>query len=182
MDFDALLRQQIYTHTTEHGKPPALAELSEATGAPQDRVRESLARLATGRILVLQPESHDGPIMLSVGGVEERKNMLRSVITNSNVVVDSFNGLLVDFATAKQASLIVRGIRAASDYETELQMALMNHRLQPKLETVFLMSGEAYSFVSSRLVKEVARLGGDVSGFVPPIVLNQLLERFKNKV
>ena len=112
--------------------------------------------------------------------VEERKNMLRSVIANPNVEVDSFNGLLVDFATAKQASLIVRGIRAASDYETELQMALMNHRLQPKLETVFLMSGEAYSFVSSRLVKEVARLGGDVSGFVPPLVLSQLRERFKN--
>ena len=138
---------------------------------------ERASRICSKLIVAVLANESKQPLF----SVEERKSMLRSVITKPNVEVDSFDGLLVEFAAAKQASMIVRGIRAASDYETELQMALMNHRLQPKLETVFLMSGEAYSFVSSRLVKEVARLGGDVSGFVPPLVLNQLHERFKNK-
>ena len=88
--------------------------------------------------------------------------------------VGSFDGLLVDYAAARGANLILRGIRAISDYEYELQMALMNRRLRPELETVFLMAGEAYSFVSSQLVKEVASLGGDVSGLVPPAVEAQL--------
>ena len=90
----------------------------------------------------------------------------------------SFNGLLVDFAREKGATLIVRGLRAVSDYEYELQMALMNRRLAPTVETVFLMAKEEYSYVSSRLVKEVARLGADVSGLVPEPVRRRLSGKF----
>ncbi len=103
--------------------------------------------------------------------VEERMEMLREVVGElPNVEVDSFHGLLVDYATQKGATVILRGVRAISDYEYELQMALMNRRLRPEVETVFLMAGEAYSFVSSRLVKEVFGLGGNISGLVPPPV------------
>jgi len=91
--------------------------------------------------------------------------------------VDSFHGLLVDYAAAKGATVIIRGIRAISDYEYELQMALMNRRLAPSIETVFLMAGEAYSFISSRLVTEVIGLGGDISGLVPPSVEVRLKNR-----
>lgn len=96
-----------------------------------------------------------------------------------NIEIDSFDGLLVDYASAQGATVIVRGIRAVSDYEYELQMALMNRRLRPEIETMFLMSGEAYSFISSRLVKEVVRLGGDVRGLVPAFVESRLAERFR---
>jgi pantetheine-phosphate adenylyltransferase len=103
--------------------------------------------------------------------VEERMEMLYEVVQGyPNVEVDSFHGLLVDYAAEKGAGVLLRGIRAISDYEYELQMALMNRRLRPELETVFMMSGEAYSFISSRLVKEVFRLGGNISGLVPPSV------------
>lgn len=114
--------------------------------------------------------------------VEERADMLREVVRGyDNVEVDTFNGLLVEFAAARKASLIVRGIRAISDYEYELQMALMNRRLRPEIETVFMMASEAHSFVSSRLVKEVIRLGGNISGLVPPVVEAALKERFLAK-
>ncbi|MFN3325052.1 MAG: pantetheine-phosphate adenylyltransferase [Bryobacteraceae bacterium] len=110
--------------------------------------------------------------------VDDRKSMLREVVRDfPNVEVDSFDGLLVDYASAKGASLILRGIRAISDYEGELQMALMNRRLRPEIETVFMMAGEAYSFISSRLVKEVIRLGGNISGLVPPPVEVRLRNR-----
>jgi pantetheine-phosphate adenylyltransferase len=110
--------------------------------------------------------------------VEERVSMLREVVTPFNhTEVDAFDGLLVDYAARRGATLIVRGIRAISDYEGELQMALMNRRLRPEVETIFLMAGEQYSFVSSRLVKEVIRLGGDIRGLVPPVVENQLKNR-----
>ena len=114
--------------------------------------------------------------------VDERAEMLREVVRGyDNVEVDTFNGLLVEFAAARKASLIVRGIRAISDYEYELQMALMNRRLRPEIETVFMMASEAHSFVSSRLVKEVIRLGGNISGLVPPVVEAALKERFLAK-
>jgi pantetheine-phosphate adenylyltransferase len=107
--------------------------------------------------------------------VEERFEMLREVVQiYPNVEVDSFNGLLVDHAAAHRATVLLRGIRAISDYEYELQMALMNRRLRPGIETVFLLSHEAYSFISSRLVKEVFSLGGDISGLVPPGVETRL--------
>jgi len=111
--------------------------------------------------------------------VAERKEMLEEVLHDySNVEIDSFDGLLVDYAAKKKASVILRGIRAISDYEYELQMALMNRRLHPEIETVFLMASEDYSFVSSRLVKEVAALGGAVSAFLPPTVEARVKSKF----
>jgi pantetheine-phosphate adenylyltransferase len=110
--------------------------------------------------------------------VPERMDMLNEVVGGlSNVAVASFDGLLVDYAAQCGASVILRGIRAISDYEYELQMALMNRRLGPEIETVFLMAGEAHSFVSSRLVKEVIGLGGNISGLVPPSVEGRLRKR-----
>lgn len=110
---------------------------------------------------------------------EERVEMLRGATARlENVEVDSFDGLLVEYARQRGACLLLRGIRAISDYEYELQMALMNRRLAPEIETMFMMAGEAYSFLSSRLVKEVIALGGDVSGLVPPQVEAKLKERF----
>jgi pantetheine-phosphate adenylyltransferase len=110
--------------------------------------------------------------------IEERLEMLRQTTSAwPNVEVDSFHGLLADYARRKEARVILRGIRAVSDYEYELQMALMNRKLAPQVETVFMLPGEAYSFLSSRLVREVARLGGSLRGLVPPPVE----ERLKNK-
>jgi pantetheine-phosphate adenylyltransferase len=110
--------------------------------------------------------------------VDERVAMLREVLSHlPNVEVDCFEGLLVRYATQKGATVIVRGIRAVSDYEYELQMALMNRRLEPAIETVFLMAGEAFSFISSRLVKEVYHLGGDIGALVPPAVELRLRQK-----
>ena len=114
--------------------------------------------------------------------IEERSEILVEVLKTigsgeCRVTVDSFEGLLVQYAADRKANAIVRGIRAISDYEYELQMALMNRRLQPKLETVFMMPAEEYSYVSSRLVKEVFQLGGPIEGLVPPLVE----ERMRNK-
>ena len=116
--------------------------------------------------------------------VEERREMLAEVLNgiskrNCTLHVDSFSGLLVNYAVAQQADVIVRGIRAISDYEYELQMALMNRRLEPGIETVFMMPAETYSYVSSRLVKEVFHLGGVVTGLVPPLVEKRMKEKLK---
>jgi pantetheine-phosphate adenylyltransferase len=111
--------------------------------------------------------------------VQDRMDMVREVVSPwPNVEVDFFEGLLVDHATRHGATLIIRGIRAISDYEYEWQMALMNRRLRPQIETMFLMAGEAYSYISSNLVKEVIRLGGEVSDLVPPVVEERLRVRF----
>ncbi len=111
--------------------------------------------------------------------VNERVEMLRAVVGESgNVSIDTFSGLLVDYAARKKAQAILRGIRAFSDYEYELQMALMNRKLAPNLETVFLMPAESYTYVSSRLVKEIIQLGGSVKGLVPELVE----ERLRRKV
>ena len=110
--------------------------------------------------------------------VADRIEMLNEVTCGlPNVQVGSFDGLLVDYAAECGASVILRGIRAVSDYEYELQMALMNRRLKPEIETVFLMASEAHSFISSRLVKEVIRLGGNISGLVPPSIEGRLRKR-----
>jgi pantetheine-phosphate adenylyltransferase len=110
--------------------------------------------------------------------VAERIAMAREAVSEyPHVEVDSFDGLLVEYARRQGAAVILRGIRAISDYEYELQMALMNRRLAPEIETLFMMAGEAYSFLSSRLVKEVIRLGGSVTGLVPPVVEAHLRER-----
>ena len=110
---------------------------------------------------------------------EERIEMIRAVVPDSNVRVDTFEGLLVHYAVAQKAQFVVRGIRAISDYEYELQMALMNRRLEPTVETVFLMAGEAFSYVSSRLIKEVFTLGGSIKGLVPELVENQMRDKLK---
>jgi pantetheine-phosphate adenylyltransferase len=111
--------------------------------------------------------------------VEERRRMIEEMVRPwPNVRVDTFEGLLVDYAIRKNAKAVLRGIRAISDYEYELQMALMNRKLQPQLETVFMMPAEAYSYLSSRLVKEIFRLGGSVRGLVPELVEQKLREKF----
>jgi pantetheine-phosphate adenylyltransferase len=111
--------------------------------------------------------------------VKERVEMLEAVTFEwKNVEVEVFEGLLVNYARSEGASVIVRGIRAVSDYEYELQMAMMNRKIEPDIETVFMLPAEAYSYISSRLVKEIARLGGSVKDLVPPLVV----ERLRSKV
>src|SRR5579863_8281341 len=106
---------------------------------------------------------------------KERVEMLETATFKwTNVEIDVFDGLLMDYARAKNASVIVRGIRAVSDYEYELQMAMMNRKIEPDVETVFMLPGEAYSYLSSRLVKELARLGGPIKGLVPRLVEERL--------
>jgi pantetheine-phosphate adenylyltransferase len=108
----------------------------------------------------------------------ERRRMLEELTADfRNVRVDTFDGLTVDYAAKVKAGAVLRGIRALSDYEYELQMALMNRKLRPNLETVFMMPAEQYSYLSSRLVREVARLGGDVSGLVPALVEDRLKQK-----
>ena len=131
-------------------------------------------RLADRGIVAILENDSKKPLF----SVEERVEMIREIVgADEGVSVRSFSGLLVDFAAQTGATLLVRGLRAISDYEYELQMALMNRRLAPAIETVFLMAKEEYSYVSSRLVKEVARLGADVSGLVPEPVRHRLEER-----
>jgi pantetheine-phosphate adenylyltransferase len=108
---------------------------------------------------------------------EERVEMIRQVMPWANVRVGMFEGLLVHYAKEQEAQVIVRGIRAISDYEYELQMALMNRRLEPDVETVFLMAAEAYSYLSSRLIKEVFKLGGSITGLVPELVERRMREK-----
>ena len=111
--------------------------------------------------------------------VEERVELLKASCQHlPNVRVASFNGLLVDFARQSEAKAVIRGLRAVSDFEFEFQMALMNRSLEPELEALFLMPSEEYSYISSRMVKEVARLGGEVSRFVPKCVEYALKARF----
>ena len=108
----------------------------------------------------------------------ERRRMLEELTSEfKNVRVDVFDGLTVDYAARVNAVAVLRGIRALSDYEYELQMAMMNRRLRPDLETVFMMPAEQYSYVSSRLVREAARLGGSISGLVPTLVEQRLKEK-----
>ena len=112
--------------------------------------------------------------------VEERLSMIReSVKSCRNVRVESFSGLLVDYVKSRGGAAIVRGLRAVSDFEYELQMALMNRRLDTNIETVFMMPSEEFSFLTSTMVKEVASFGGSVKGLVPEIVLNELNNKFK---
>ncbi len=116
-----------------------------------------------------------------VFSVEERRDLIRQSIGAdiSNVEVDVFRGLLVDYAKKREANVIIRGIRAVSDYEYELQMALMNRRLQPEIETLFMLPAESYSYLSSGLIREIAEHGGSISGLVPEAVERRLSERFK---
>ena len=121
------------------------------------------------------------PVKNPLFTLEERVEMLEEVTgALGNVSVATFDGLMVEFARKVGASAVLRGIRAISDYEHEFQMALMNRRLAPDVETVFLQPAGRYSFVSSRVVKEVFSFGGDISGLVPPNVVKKLRARIKN--
>jgi pantetheine-phosphate adenylyltransferase len=114
--------------------------------------------------------------------VEERKALLLEAVgENPAVEVDAFEGLLVNYARRRNVKVVLRGLRAVSDFEYEFQMANMNRRLAPEMETVFVMTGEDYFYLSSQLVREVAALGGDVSGMVPPGVLRKLTEKYSKR-
>ena len=113
---------------------------------------------------------------------QERVEIVRDVFKGRpNVEVDTFDGLLVDYLTRRKADVIVRGLRALSDFEAEFQMALMNRRLGPNIETVFMMPAEQYTYISSRLIKEVFSLGGQVRGLVPEIVESRLRDKQMRK-
>lgn len=114
--------------------------------------------------------------------VEERMAMMAQCVPSTQVEITSFRGLLVDYARKVKANVIIRGLRAVSDYEYELQLAMMNRELAPEIETVFLMPPPEFSFISSRLVKEVAGLGGEVDNFVPSVVKQELTKKLaKNR-
>jgi pantetheine-phosphate adenylyltransferase len=133
------------------------------------------SRLADRLIVAILSNQAKQPLFT----VEERAEMLEEVLKPyPNVEIGRFDGLLVDYAAQRGAKVILRGIRAISDYEYELQMALMNRRLHPEIETVLLMADEAFFFISSKTVKEVASFGGNVSGLVPPLVEQRLKKRF----
>ncbi|MGB9886622.1 MAG: pantetheine-phosphate adenylyltransferase [Moorellales bacterium] len=114
--------------------------------------------------------------------LEERVDLVRNVTTHlANVEVTGFNGLLMDFVHAQGAQAIIRGIRAVSDFEYEFQMYLMNKKLDDQVETIFLMTANEYSFLSSSIIKQVAALGGCITGLVPPQVERALIERFRRQ-
>ncbi len=114
--------------------------------------------------------------------VPERVALARGAVQGvENVTVEAFDGLLVEYARRKKALVIVRGLRAVSDFEYELQLALMNRRLEPRVETIFLAPKDEYTFISSRMVKEIAKLGGDVGAFVPPAVKQAMARKFARR-
>jgi pantetheine-phosphate adenylyltransferase len=132
------------------------------------------AKIFEELVVAILRNSEKSP-MFSVG---ERLEMLRTLTAHlKNVRIDTFDGLMVEYAVSMNAVCILRGIRAISDYEYELQMALMNRKLEPTLETVFMMPADKYSYVSSRLVREVAQAGGPVKGLVPDVVEQKLREK-----
>ncbi len=125
----------------------------------------------------------DNKVKSPLFSVEERVNILKEVTADiSNVKVDYFEGLLVDYAKQMNANVVIRGLRAITDFEYELQMAQMNHKLSNNLDTVFLTTGLEYAYLSSHTVKEVAIFGGDISQFVPPVVAEKLYKKYnKNR-
>jgi pantetheine-phosphate adenylyltransferase len=148
--------------------------------------------LTNGHVDIIERGSRifDQIIVAILGNVEktplfsesERVEILQDVFKGrANVRIETFSGLLVDYAQQKKASVIVRGLRAVSDFEYEFQMALMNRHLEPNLETVFMMPAEQYTYISSRLIKEVFTLGGEITGLVPPIVEDKLRAKQKAK-
>ena len=137
------------------------------------------ARLFDRIVVAILVNAEKSPLF----STEERVEIAREVFAAfPNVEVDTFGGLLVDYVERRRAQVIVRGLRAVSDFEFELQMALMNRRLKPRIETVFMMPAEQYIYVSSRLIKEVFALGGRVHGLVPDMVEQRLREKRTAKV
>ena len=143
-------------------------------------ILERSVRLFDRVVIAILTNSQKAPLF----AVEELLEIVREIVSprfpDVEIEVDVFHGLLVDYARRKNAQVIVRGIRAVTDYEYELQMALMNRRLAPGIETVFMMPAENYSYLSSRLVKEIAGHGGSITGLVPEPVEKRLKEKFKN--
>jgi len=143
-------------------------------------ILERSVRLFDRIVIAILTNSQKTPLFT----IDERLEIVRAIVTprypNVEIEVDVFHGLLVDYAKRKNAQVIVRGIRAVTDYEYELQMALMNRRLAPEIETVFMMPAENYSYLSSHLVKEIAGHGGTVTGLVPEMVEQRLKDKFKN--
>ncbi|MEI6667872.1 MAG: pantetheine-phosphate adenylyltransferase [Acidobacteriota bacterium] len=136
------------------------------------------ARLFDSIVVAILRNAEKAPLFTT----EERVDTVREVFGEyPNVDVEAFDGLLVDYAQRRKASVIVRGLRAVSDFEFELQMALMNRRLGPEMETVFMMPAEQYTYVSSRLIKEVFALGGPIAGLVPEVVELRLREKQEQK-
>lgn len=132
------------------------------------------ARMVDRIIVAILLNAEKAPVFTA----DERARLIRDVFRDTpSVEADTFEGLLVDYMRHKQANVIVSGLRAVSDFEYEMQMALMNRHLSPDVETVFMMPAEQYTYVSSRLVKEVASLGGSVTGLVPPQVEKRLAEK-----
>jgi pantetheine-phosphate adenylyltransferase len=160
------------------GRPGTLAvfpgSFDPITNGHLDIVDRALAVFDRVRMAILR-----NPEKQPLFSVDERLALIREAYRgNPRVEADTFSGLLVDYAEKAGASVIIRGIRAISDWEYELQMGLMNRRLNPQIETVFMIPAESYSYVSSRLVKEVFQLGGRVSDVVPPIVEKRLREKY----
>ena len=113
--------------------------------------------------------------------VEERLEMIRKVLSRRrNISVESFNGLIVDYAKKRKAQVLVRGVRMLSDFEYEFQMALTNRKLDPAVETMFLMPNESYAYLTSRLIKEISSVGGNVRAYVPDYVYRRLKERYSS--
>ncbi len=139
------------------------------------------ARILNKLVIGVAHNAGKGPIF----ALDERVELVRAEVdeiaerSGTRIEVQGFHGLLVDFARSAGASMIVRGLRAVSDFDYEFQMAGMNARLDPGIETVFLMASERHQFISSRFVKEVAQLGGDISSFVPPLTLERTLSRVR---
>lgn len=121
------------------------------------------------------------PKKVPLFSLEERRDLIRQACSDERVEVDSFQGLLVEYAKRRNVNVLIRGLRAVSDFEYEFQLANMNRKLAPGIETVFMMTGEDYFYISSQLVREVASLGGDVSGLVPDNVNAKLQAKFSNK-
>ena len=147
------------------------------TKGHEDLVRRSLA-LADQVIVAIATNGAKHPLF----SVEQRLAMLHEAVGGEpRLSIQSFDGLLAEFAKRVGASIIVRGLRAVSDFEYEFQMALMNRHLDPGLETVFMMPAEQYTYISSRLIKEVFTLGGEITGLVPPLVEEKLRAKQKSK-
>ncbi|MCY4601970.1 MAG: pantetheine-phosphate adenylyltransferase [Acidobacteria bacterium] len=165
----------------EQGHTPRLAvypgSFDPLTNGHVDIIQRG-ARLFDRIVIALLVNRDKAPLF----SIEERLELTREVfLAQPNVAVDTFDGLLVEYARRRRANVIVRGLRAISDFEYELQMALMNRRLSDEIETVFMMPAEPYTYVSSRLVKEVFALGGSVAGLVPPVVEARLAAKYQTQ-
>jgi pantetheine-phosphate adenylyltransferase len=177
---DATKRQALLTKLPDLRKDPVMTRaiypgsFDPVTLGHVDVIERAL-RLFDEVIVAAATSEGKGPLF----PIEERLELIRASLPGENrLQVKKLDGLLVDFVAAEKAQVIVRGLRAVSDFEFEFQMALMNRRLASSVETIFLMPKEDYSYISSRIVKEVARLGGDISGVVTPPVAAALRKKF----